>query len=112
MRPNPWNIFAWLRLALLFLWELSLSAAMVIRATLSREIRVRSAIVAIPLTLRSEAGITLLSHLITLTPGTTALHVSDDRRTLYVHAMHAETPERVAASVREGFEAAIRRVLP
>jgi multicomponent Na+:H+ antiporter subunit E len=110
-KPRPWNLLAWVALGLLFLKELTLSAWQVLRATLSPEIRARSAIVAVPIELRSDAGITLLADMVTLTPGTTALHVSGDRRTLFVHAMDAGTPEEVAARIRDGFERATRRVL-
>ena len=109
--PRPWNPFAWIALGALFLKELALSAWQVLRATLSPEVRARSAIVAVPIEVTSDAGITLLADMVTLTPGTTALHVSSDRRTLYVHAMDAGSPEEVATSIREGFERATRRVL-
>jgi multicomponent Na+:H+ antiporter subunit E len=45
--------------------------------------------VAVPLDIEtdSDAEITLLANLISLTPGTLSLDLSPDRRTLYVHAM-------------------------
>lgn len=110
-KPRPWNLLAWIALGALFLQELLLSAWQVLRATLSPEIRARSAVVAVPIEMRSDAGITLLADMVTLTPGTTSLHVSEDRRTLFVHAMDAGSPEEVAAGIRDGFERATRRVL-
>lgn len=109
---RPWNLLAWIWLALLFLRELLLSAIAVIRATLSPRIEVRPGIVAVPLRLRSAAGVTLLADMVTLTPGTTALHVSEDRRTLYVHAMDAADPDAVRRSIAERLEAPTMRVLP
>jgi multicomponent Na+:H+ antiporter subunit E len=111
-QPRPWNLLAWLWLAVLFLRELLLSAFAVIRATLSPRIDVRPGIVAVPLRLRSAAGVTLLADMVTLTPGTTALHVSEDRRTLYVHAMEAADPDAVRRSIAERLEAPTMRVLP
>jgi multicomponent Na+:H+ antiporter subunit E len=35
----------------------------------------------------------LLANLITLTPGTLSVDVSDNRRTLYIHAIHVPDPE-------------------
>lgn len=110
--PRPWNPLGWLRLLALFLRELALSAALVVRATLSPRLTLRPAIVAVPVTLRSRAAVVLLADMVTLTPGTTSLHVSEDGRTLYVHAMDAPDPEALRASIRDGFEAATRRVLP
>ena len=111
-RPNPWNLVAWGRLVLLFLKELALSTCMVLRVSLSPRASMRPAIVAVAVELRSRAGVLLLANLVGLTPGTVALHISEDRRTLYLHAMDAEGPEEVARDVREGFEAAMRKVLP
>jgi multicomponent Na+:H+ antiporter subunit E len=111
-RPRPWNALAWLWLAALFLRELLLSAWAVIRATLAPRLELRPGIVAVPLRLRSAAGVTLLADMVTLTPGTTALHVSEDRRILYVHAMDAADPDAVRRSIADRLEAPTMRVLP
>ena len=65
-------------------------------------------VVAVPLTATSDLEITLLSCLITLTPGTLALDVSDDRSTLFVHALDVADPDEFRRSIVDGFE---RRVL-
>ena len=39
--------------------------------------------------------IVMLSYCITLTPGTTAVSVSEDLRTLVIHALNAQSPEEV-----------------
>ncbi|MBB3897219.1 Na+/H+ antiporter subunit E [Roseococcus suduntuyensis] len=109
--PRPWNILAWLWLLVLFLRELVLSAWAVISATLAPNVRARSGVVAVPLRLRSAAGITLLADMVTLTPGTTALHVSEDRSILYVHVMDIESPEAVRASIAQRLERPAMRVL-
>ena len=44
-------------------------------------------IIAVPLTLRSDQAITLLSLVITLLPGTVAMGVSEDKSELYAHAI-------------------------
>lgn len=110
--PNPWNPLAWGRLFLLFLTELAASTWVVLRAALAPRLAMRPAIVAVPLDIRSRAGAVLVANMVTLTPGTTSLHLSEDHRTLYVHAMDAADPEAVARGIRDGFEAATRRVLP
>ncbi|MCX8134403.1 MAG: Na+/H+ antiporter subunit E [Roseococcus sp.] len=112
MTPRPWNILAWLWLLALFLRELVLSAWTVIRATLAPRLEVRPGVVAVPLRLRSAAGVTLLADMVTLTPGTTALHVSPDRSVLYVHAMDVESAEALRASIAARLEAPTMRVLP
>lgn len=68
----------------------------------------RPAIVAVPLDARTDAEITMLANLITVTPGSFSLEVSADRRVLYVHAMYVDDPESFRREIKDGFE---RRVL-
>jgi multicomponent Na+:H+ antiporter subunit E len=68
--------------------------------------------VAVPLDVRSDAAITLLANVLTLTPGTLSVDVSTDRRTLYVHALVAPDPDALIREVKERFERRVRGVLP
>ena len=81
-----------------------------LRAPLAAESYVCPGVVAIPLDARTDAEITLLANLITLTPGSVSLDLSEDRRVLYVHAMYIDggDVEAYVRSVKEGLE---RRVL-
>jgi len=66
------------------------------------------AVIGVPLDAETDAEISLLANLITLTPGTLSLDVSEDRQTLYIHAMFAEDTESFCREIKDGFE---RRVL-
>jgi multicomponent Na+:H+ antiporter subunit E len=46
----------------------------------------------------------LLANMITLTPGTLSVDVSEDRKTLYVHAVDCSDPEGTVRSIADGFE--------
>jgi len=107
---KPAKAIAWLRLVLLFIRELVLSVRQVVSAVLHPARVERSGIVAVPLDVRSEAGIALLANLVTLTPGTTSLHVSDDRSVLYVHVM--DLTDDVVSQIKSGFEKRVMEVLP
>lgn len=48
--------------------------------------------------------IVVLTHCITLTPGTTSVEVSEDQTTLLVHALDARDPEAVRDSIKKGLE--------
>ncbi len=65
-------------------------------------------VVAIPLDVRTDAEITLLANLISFTPGTLSLDVTEDRKHLYIHAMFVRDPEALRAEIKEGLE---RRIL-
>lgn len=71
----------------------------------------RPGIVAIPLELKSDLEITVLTTLLTLTPGTLCLHVTEDRQTLYLHAMYIDDPEILIRTIKDGFERRVREVL-
>jgi multicomponent Na+:H+ antiporter subunit E len=97
-----------IRFAGFFLWELFMANISVAQEVLRPRVSIRPGVVAVPLTVTTDLEITLLSCLITLTPGTLALDVSDDRSTLYVHALDVVDPEAFRRSIVDGFE---RRVL-
>jgi multicomponent Na+:H+ antiporter subunit E len=95
-------------LALLFIYELLLSGLRVARLVLSPRMQLKPGIFAYPLKVDRNFEITLLANLITLTPGTLSVDVSDDRRTLFVHAIDCADPERARRDIADGFE---RRIL-
>ena len=67
-------------------------------------------IFALPTDLKHDWEITLLSSLITLTPGTLVLYVSDDQRTLYIHAIDVDDVDEAIDSIKNTFEKAIKEV--
>ena len=78
---------------------------LVIRPDLNAHIR--PAIIAFPLSVTSDAEITLLANLITLTPGTLSVDVSEDRRSLFIHAIHVTDREAFIRDIASGFEAKV-----
>jgi len=97
-----------IRFAGYFLWQMFLSNLRVAQEVLRPRLSITPGVVAVPLTVTTDLEITLLACLITLTPGTLSLDVSDDRSTLYVHALDVVDPDEFRRSVVDGFE---RRVL-
>src|SRR5690606_4272250 len=86
-------------LALLFLYELVLSALKVAILVLSPRMDLKPGIFAYPLKVDRDFEITLLANLITLTPGTLSVDVSEDRKLLYVHAIDCSDPEALCADI-------------
>lgn len=95
------------RLCVFFLRGLVLSSCAVARAAFASRQAYCPAVIAVPLRVRTDMGIATLANLISLTPGTTSLHVSDDRSTLYVHCLDAASDEEVIDDIRTAFEDAI-----
>ena len=103
---------AWLRVALTFIAELAKSTVATVRAVLGPTGRLRPAILAVPLDVRSPGGTVLFADMVTLTPGTTSLDVSADGCTLYVHVLDAPDREAAVAAMKSTLEARAREVLP
>ncbi|MCD2175578.1 Na+/H+ antiporter subunit E [Rhizobium sp. C4] len=94
-------------LILLFLRELALSAFKVAVLVTRPKMNLKPGIFAFPLRVNRDFEITLLANLITLTPGTLSVDVSDDRRFLYVHALDCADAEAAIRDIADGFEAKI-----
>lgn len=91
-------------LAATFLYDLLASSMTVGRIVLAPEARNRPAIVVVPTELRTRWGIALFAYFASLTPGSTCLHVSDDRRLLYLHVLDAESDQAAAARFKSLYE--------
>ena len=93
-----------LSLLALFLKELALSAWNVAVLVASPKMALKPGIFAFPLTVDRDFEITLLANLITLTPGTLSVDVSEDRKVLYVHALDCSDPVGTRRAIANGFE--------
>jgi multicomponent Na+:H+ antiporter subunit E len=93
-----------LSLVALFFVELAKSAWKVMVMVLTPKLDLKPGIFAFPLTVQRDFEITLLANLITLTPGTLSVDVSDDKKTLYVHALDCSDVEGTIRDTADGFE--------
>ena len=95
-------------LAAYFFWELVKANLRLAFDIATPRYHMKPGIVALPLDATRDSEILLLSMLINTTPGSVALDISPDRKTLYVHVMYINTPEAAREEIKNGFE---RRVL-
>lgn len=96
------------KLLVYFLYELVVSSVRVVWDVITPQHISRPGIVAVPLDAKSDTEIMLVANLISLTPGTLSLDVSEDRKTLYVHAMFIEDVDETVQDMKNGME---RRLL-
>lgn len=114
LRPLPGSegygrkVPAAIALAIFFAWELVVSTLRVAWDVVTPQRLRKPGIVAVPLDAKTDAEIALLACLVTLTPGSLSLDVSEDRSRLYVHAMFVDDADEVRERIKTGFE---RRVL-
>jgi multicomponent Na+:H+ antiporter subunit E len=99
-------------LAALFARELLVSAwqVAVIVVTPDLRRRLKPGFFAFPLTATTDLEITLLANMITLTPGTLSVDVSEDRKLLFIHAIAIPDKEALTRQIASGFEAKVLEV--
>jgi multicomponent Na+:H+ antiporter subunit E len=69
-------------------------------------------VVAYPLEAKTNLEITMLASLISLTPGSLSIDVSEDRKTLYIHSMYTtgDDMEQIKTDISNGFEKRILEI--
>lgn len=70
------------------------------------EFKMHSGVVGVPLDVKSDFQITFLANMISLTPGTLSLDVSEDHKTLFIHCMYIDNddPDAVRREIKSGME--------
>ncbi|MDF1601296.1 Na+/H+ antiporter subunit E [Mesorhizobium sp. YIM 152430] len=91
-------------LMVLFLVELVKSSWTVALTVLSPKMDIKPGMFVYPLKVDKDAEITMLANLITLTPGTLSVDVSEDRRFLFIHALDCSDPDQLRHDIATGFE--------
>ena len=91
-----------------FLYQLIVSNFRVLWEVITPRPTSRPGIIGIELSARTDMEIMLVANMISLTPGTLSLDISEDRRVLYVHFMFLEDPAAARRDIKDGLE---RRVL-
>ena len=71
----------------------------------------RPGIICIPLDARTDAEIMLVANLISLTPGTLSLDLSEDRRVLYIHVMFLDDIGETRRQIKQGLEKRVLEVM-
>ena len=95
-----------INLVLFFLKELVIANLRVTWDIITPRFMMHPGVIAYPLAARTDYEITILANLISLTPGTLSLEVSEDRKILYFHAMYIKEGdmEAVIKEIQNGFE--------
>lgn len=102
-----WSV---IKLSLMFFKELIMANIQVLFLILQPKLSIKPAIFALPTILEKDWEITLLSSLISLTPGTLVIDVSEDSKTIYIHALDYRDADEAINSIKNTFEKAIMEV--
>ena len=67
-------------------------------------------IVAYPLKLKHDFEINLLANMITMTPGTTSMDVSSNKKTLYIYGINVKDKKEFCEGIKTSFEDNIKGI--
>ena len=101
-----------LRLTGMLLWDILVANITVARQVLGPERKLEPHFVWIPLELTNIHGISALAAVITLTPGTVAAALTEDRKHMLVHVLSTNDPEATIAGIKQRYEVPLRKVFP
>ena len=102
-----WSI---IKLLFLFLKELIVSSAVVLKQICSPKMNITPGIFTYETALQSDLEITALALLLTLTPGSVVMEITEDGHTFYIHAMDIEQSKVDVLRSMSRFEQAIMEV--
>lgn len=100
-----------LRLLVFFIKALFVSNLRVLWDVVTPSHISRPGIIRLPLDARTDLEIMLVANLISLTPGTLSIDLSENRNHLYVHVMFLDDVDAARRELKEGLERRVLEVL-
>ncbi|KOS66200.1 monovalent cation/H+ antiporter subunit E [Lysinibacillus contaminans] len=104
------RVFSIVRLMLLFNWELLLSSYSVLKQITTPKLTITPGIFTYKTELKGDWEVTALALLLTLTPGSVVMEVSEEGDLFYIHAMDMEESKDAVIRSIGKFEQAIMEV--
>ncbi len=96
--------------ALLVLYDIVIANVHVARLVLGRRDRLRPAFVEVPIEIRDEFVLAVLSSVLSLTPGTVSAGLSPDHSRLLLHVLDLEDADDLVAQVKTRYEAPLLEI--
>ncbi|TVR11177.1 MAG: Na+/H+ antiporter subunit E [Planctomycetota bacterium] len=93
------------------LYDLLMSSLIVVHDVFTLRNHYKPRILKVPVAGRSDLELAFFANCITLTPGTTALDVTEDRQYMIIHAMYAEDAEAIRRQMSDDLERRLLRVM-
>ncbi|MDS9472142.1 Na+/H+ antiporter subunit E [Sporosarcina pasteurii] len=104
------RLIACIKLLFIFISELVQSSILVLKQILSPKLKIQPGIFRYETVLESDIEITMISLLLTLTPGSVVMEVAPEGSVLFVHAMDVEEERGAIISQLKNYEKAIMEV--
>ncbi len=94
-----------------FIWEMLKANVHVAYDVITPKFFMKPGIVKYPLVARSDFEINILATVISLTPGTLILDISDDKKAIYIHVMYLKDKDKFIAQIKNGLERRLLEIL-
>jgi multicomponent K+:H+ antiporter subunit E len=94
----------------LVLWDIILANWRVARLILGPRDAIQPRFVRVPLDVTGEVAVTVLTSVISLTPGTVSADLDTDRRHVLVHALSEADPDELIRQIKSRYEAPIKEI--
>ena len=86
---------------LFYLIKLVQSNIVIAYDILSPKMHVNPSIIKVPLIINSNVGLLLFSNLLSMTPGTLSLDISDDKKFMWVHVLYKKSEDEMLVEIQE-----------
>lgn len=93
-----------LKLFFIFLGEMAMACFQVLLLVLRPQLNMRPGIIRVDIYLDSPMQISLLSNMITLTPGTLTMEIEQDNSALFIHVLNIADTEAIKTRIKRKFE--------
>ena len=101
-----------MRYLLVLLCDITTANLLVARLIIGSPSRLRPAFIHLPVDLDNEFAIVVLTHTVSLTPGTVSADLSPDRRTLLIHVLDLDDEAELVARIKVRYEAPLKEIFP
>jgi multicomponent Na+:H+ antiporter subunit E len=92
------------------LWEIIKANFLTVKESIFQE-QLEPAIIKYPLKAKSDGEISLLANVVSLTPGTVVIDISDDKKVMFIHVMHLKDKESFIQEIQTKFEDKLLRII-
>ena len=97
------RVYAILNFSIFYLREILFSNLRIALDVIRKRPEIKPGIVALDASKLTSRSKVLVANLITMTPGTLSLDISDDERFIYVHCLYLQDPESARASMQKDY---------
>jgi multicomponent K+:H+ antiporter subunit E len=104
---RPWLLA---KFVVLVIYEILAANLIVAKLILGSQNKLQPGFIEVPLDLTSPLAISLLANTISLTPGTVSCDLSEDHKTLLIHALHIKDVEAEISMIKNHFEQPLKEI--